>query len=67
MNPSKQWADELQRSAATLVAIRACVAPSPRQAAWVASTERALQLMAEHCSGVTQAKATAAKLLETSE
>jgi hypothetical protein len=56
MTPKQQWSDELQRSVATLSAIRQCVADSPRQRAWAERTERAIERMAEHAAGVTQAR-----------
>lgn len=63
MNHRQQWTEEMQRSVATLAAIKQCVAPSPRQEAWLASTARAIVLMSEHVAGVTQAKGEAARLV----
>ena len=63
MNRRQQWGEELRRAAVTLAAIRQCVAPSPRQEAWAARTERAIRLMGEHMSGVTQAREEARRLL----
>lgn len=39
------WAEEIERAAATLDAIRTCVAPSPRRERWIARTEAAVLVM----------------------
>lgn len=45
MDTARWWLREIARAEATLLAIEAFVAPSPRREAWIASTERALALM----------------------
>jgi hypothetical protein len=44
----EQWLAEIAAAERTLELIRACVAPSPRRAAWVWRTEVAIRLLKRH-------------------
>lgn len=48
MDGAAWWLREIRRAEATLDAIEAFVAPSPRREAWIAGTERALALLIRH-------------------
>jgi hypothetical protein len=47
------WRDELARVRLTRDMIATCVAPSPRQAAWLARTDAALRLLERHWRDLT--------------
>jgi hypothetical protein len=47
------WHDELARVRLTRDMIATCVAPSPRQAAWLARTDAALALLERHWRALT--------------